>query len=233
MNLSFSAKTKIRFFRNVTFQALNKYTGFSQIDTTGSGVNFIFQDLKLVNKTNPNSSSDKFYPSSKSPFLGLGRMFIRVPLQLLAFAMELQDLIHLVSRSGMGAFEYQSIIGSAKSLNALEATQNKITLSWSRYKGEKDDSKIRIFRSTTGNTNTWTRIAVVETSVDGDTYIDSVDVTIGTKYYYAINMVGVNGDTSLFSNTLNVTPVSTPPIVPAEYKNTLFPLSYKGCIGIK
>jgi len=209
--LSFSAKTKIRFFRNVTFQALNKYTGFSQIDTTGSGVNFIFQDLKLVNKTNPNSSSDKFYPSSKSPFLGLGRI-VNSP------STDLDGTFRpnpTGSAPEIGAFEINlSLVPPV--LNALEATQNKITLSWSRYKGEKDD-KIRIFRSTTGNTNTWMRIAVVDV-IDGDSFIDSVNISVGTKYYYAINMVGLNGDSSLFSNTLNVTPVSTPPSVPANVK---------------
>lgn len=209
--LTFTASTKIRFQRNVTFQALNRFVGFGLVDTTGSDVNFVFKDLKLINKNNPNSALNKYYPSDNSPFLGLGKL-AGAPLRD-------HDGVLRPTPAGsapeIGAFESNlSLVPPV--LTVVEAVQTNINLSWVRNPGEKDD-KVNIYRSTTGLSNSWVRIASVNIA-NGESFVDNNNIVLGTKYFYAISLVGVNGDTSILSNSLSVIPVTNGPSVPANIK---------------
>lgn len=205
--LSFTIAAKVSFRNNVTFLNLNKYSGFNLLDTSHSSINFVFQDLKLVNKNNPTDTRDKFYPSSASPFIGLGKID-GTPI------VDLEGTLR-PSPTGtapeIGAFE--SILSlTPPTLKALEANRTFITLTWTKNQGEKDN-KVNIYRSSSGLTNTFQKIGYAMIA-DGNAYIDSVNVQIGTKYYYAVSLEGQIADTSILSNVLNVTPVTTPPATP-------------------
>jgi fibronectin type 3 domain-containing protein len=205
--LSFTTAAKVSFRNNVTFLNLNKYSGFNLLDTSSSSINFILQDLKLVNKNNSTETRDKFYPSSNSPFIGLGKIDGAPIIDL--------DGVSRPNPVGtapeIGAFETPLSL-TPPVLKALEANRTKITLTWTKNQGEKD-SKVNIYRSSTGIAKSFQKIGFALIT-DGNAYIDSLNIQIGIKYFYAVSLEGQVADTSILSNVLNVTPVSIPPSTP-------------------
>ncbi len=217
---SFSANTKLKLFNNVTYLDLSKYTGFTLSDTTGSGDNFVFQDMKMINKENPNITTNKYFPSIYSPFLGLGRITLS-PIDDIEGNLRPNPS---GSAPDIGAFESIYSI-STPTLVSLEANNQKVTLNWKRNKGLKDNL-ILIYRSTSASLSSFEKVGSIN-AADGTNFIDSSSVVNDLKYYYAIKAVGSVSDTSIFSNILNVVPNATNISIPSNFTGSASPARIK------
>jgi hypothetical protein len=196
---AFGANVKVRWFNNLTYLPLNRYSGFGSVDTSGGGRNFVMQDLRFVNT---------FYPGPNSPFIGLG----------LPASSPLLDLDGIVrpnpsgSALEIGCFEINKSLSLVKIEN-IESSGTYVTINWSNTLGPNDKG-FAIYRSTTNSFNSSNYIGFVNTST-ANSYIDSNKagnvILAGTKYFYSIRKVGSVSpvaDTSDISNIISVTPVS-------------------------
>ena len=196
---SFGTNVKARWFNNITFLPLNRYSGFGSVDTVGGGRNFVMQDLRFVNT---------FYPGPNSPFIGLG----------LPASSPILDLDGILrpnpngSAPEIGCFEINKSLSLVKIEN-IESSGTYVTINWSNALGPNDKG-FAIYRSTTNSFNGSNYIGFVNSST-ANSYIDSNKagnvILAGTKYFYSIRKVGSVSpvaDTSDISNIISVTPVS-------------------------
>ena len=215
---AFSSGMKVKWLNNMTYLALNKYSGFGATDTVGGGANFVFQDLKFTGT---------YYPSTSSPFIGMG----------LPKASPLVDLDGILRPNPAGTAPEIGCFESIKSLSIvtlsnLESNGNYITLNWSSNLGPNDKGSA-VYRSTTSAITAGNFIGYIN-SASTNSYIDSNKlgntITSGVKYYYAIKKVGSASpiaDSSDISNVLNVTPSSTVIAKPTNLQFTAAPSKLK------
>jgi hypothetical protein len=188
---SFASGSKIKIRNNVTYLAWNKYSGFGSADTSNSGINYVFQDLKF---------SNTYYPTSQSPFIGLGSN-IGIPSNDLDGGIRPNPI---GSSPEIGAFETSFSLVIPK-IESIEGTNRKITVNWNNNFGEKIKG-VAIYRSTSNNINSTNYLGYVN-SQNASSYIDSNNITNGVLYYYSIKTVGSIqpiADSSSFSPTVSV-----------------------------
>ena len=188
---SFASGSKIKIRNNVTYLAWNKYSGFGSADTSNSGINYVFQDLKF---------SNTYYPTSQSPFIGLGSN-IGIPSNDLDGGIRPNPI---GSSPEIGAFETSFSLVIPK-IESIEGTNRKITVNWNNNFGEKVKG-VAIYRSTSNNINSTNYLGYVN-SQNASSYIDSNNITNGVLYYYSIKTVGSIqpiADSSSFSPTVSV-----------------------------
>lgn len=207
---SFSAGSKVKLRNNVTYSAWNKYTGFSTADTSNSGTNYIFQDLKFTTT---------YYPSSQSPFIGLGS-------EIGIANTDLDGKIRpnpIGSSPEIGAFETSFSLVIPK-IESIEGTNGKVSISWVNNFGEKVKG-VAVYRSTSSNITSSNFIGYVSAQT-ANTYIDSVAVTNGVLYHYSIKTVGSIqpvADSSAFSATVNVITAANTLSKPGNFKGSSSP----------
>ena len=188
---AFASGSKIKIRNNVTYLAWNKYSGFGSADTSNSGINYVFQDLKF---------SNTYYPTSQSPFIGLGSN-IGIPSNDLDGGIRPNPI---GSSPEIGAFETSFSLVIPK-IESIEGTNRKITVNWNNNFGEKVKG-VAIYRSTSNNINYTNYLGYVN-SQNASSYIDSNNITNGVLYYYSIKTVGSIqpiADSSSFSPTVSV-----------------------------
>jgi hypothetical protein len=199
---------------NVTYLAWNKYTGFSTADTSNSGKNYVFQDLKFINK---------YYPSSQSPFIGLGS-------EIGIANIDLDGKIRpnpVGSSPEIGAFETSFSLVIPK-IESIEGTNGKVSISWINNFGEKVKG-VAVYRSTSSNIASSNFLGYVNIQ-NANGYIDSVGVSNGVLYYYAIKTVGSIlpiADSSAFSSNVNVIIATTTLPKPENFKGSSSPARIK------
>ena len=211
---SFATGSKVKFYSNITFLALNKYTGFNTVDTSNSGSNYVYQDMKFINK---------YYPSSQSPFIGLGHS-VGIPSADLDGNLRINPV---GSSPEIGAFEsvFSLVIPS---IQTIEATNRKITISWNNSFGAKVKG-VAIYRATTNNLNSTNYIGFVRVE-DGNSFIDSSNIQNGNIYHYAIKTVGSVlpvSDSSAFSPSVSAISSATTLATPTSFSGSASPARIK------
>ncbi|MFN3299948.1 MAG: hypothetical protein ACK41Z_07120, partial [Sediminibacterium sp.] len=211
---SFATGSKVKLYSNVTFLALHRYTGFSSADTSNSGTNYISQDLKFINK---------YYPSSQSPFIGLGHA-ASIPSVDLDGSLRVNPL---GSSPEIGAFEsvYSLVIPS---IQTIEATNRKITISWNNSFGAKVKG-VAVYRSIVSNLSSANYVGFVPVGV-ASSYIDSSNIQNGILYHYAIKTVGSVlpvSDSSAFSPTVSAISSATTLATPTSFSGSASPARIK------
>lgn len=211
---SFAAGSKVKLRNNVTYLALNKYAGFGTADTSNSGKNYIFQDLKFTTT---------YYPSNQSPFIGLGS-------DLGIANIDLDGKIRpnpIGSSPEIGAFETSFSLVIPK-IESIEGTNGKVSINWINNFGEKVKG-VAVYRSTSNNITSSNFIGYVNIQ-NANGYIDSVGVSNGVLYYYAIKTVGSIlpiADSSAFSSNVNVIIATTTLPKPENFKGSSSPARIK------
>lgn len=211
---SFATGSKIRLRNNVTYLAWNKYVGFGSADTSNSGINYVFQDLKL---------SNTYYPSNQSPFIGLGTN-IGIPNNDLDGGIRPNPI---GSQTEIGAFESSFSLVIPK-IESIEGTNKKVTIHWNNNFGEKVKG-VAIYRSTSNNINSTNYLGYVNVQ-DASSYIDSINITNGVLYYYSIKTVGSIqpiADSSSFSPILSVICATNTLQKPNNFSGTSSPARIK------
>ena len=211
---AFASSSKVKLYSNVTFLAFNKYTGFNTADTSNSGFNYVNQDMKFINK---------YYPSSQSPFIGLGHA-VGIP------SVDLDGNLRINpvgSSPEIGSFEsvFSLVIPS---IQTIEATNRKITISWNNSIGAKVKG-VAIYRATTNNLNSTNYIGFVRVE-DGNSFIDSSNIQNGNIYHYAIKTVGSVlpvSDSSAFSPSVSAISSATTLATPTSFSGSASPARIK------
>jgi len=207
---SFASGSKIKLRNNVTYLAWNKYTGFGTADTANSGINYVFQDLKFINT---------YYPSSQSPFIGLGS-------EVGIANADLDGKIRpnpIGSSPEIGAFETIHSLVIPK-IESIEGTNGKVSINWINNFGEKVKG-VAVYRSTSSSMNARDFIGYVSVQ-SANNYIDSANVSNGVLYYYAIKTVGSIlpiADSSSFSPTASVITATNILSKPGNFKGSSSP----------